>query len=86
VGQLGAPLDHERGSATAERVGDESVAVHLAATQREEHTTLLHLARIGVEGPEGVSDLGASDLATTGRLEELEEGQLHTSSVERRAM
>jgi len=39
VGDLGAPLHDQRSGATAEGVGDEAMAVHLAAAQREEDAT-----------------------------------------------
>src|SRR5258708_39335816 len=53
------------------------MSIGLAASQREEHASLHDLAGVGVVRVERISDLGAADLATAGRLEELEEGQSH---------
>ncbi len=77
VGQLRAPLHHQRRRPASERIGDEAMSVRLAASEREEHPSLYDLAGVGVVRVERIADLGAADLATAGRLEELEESQSH---------
>src|SRR3989475_1779372 len=82
VSQLRAPLDDEGRGAASQRVRDEPMPVGLASTQGEEHAPLHDFAGVGVVGRERISDLGASDLATAGRLEQLEERQLHMCKCE----
>src|SRR4029077_2645185 len=77
-GHVHAPLDHDRGRSALDGVVDEPVAVHLRAAQGEEDATIDDFAGVRVKGREGVSDLGSADLTAPGRLEHLEEAELHT--------
>ena len=70
-------LDDDGAGAVRDRVGDESVSVHLGPSQGEEDAARLHLTGIGVIGGEPLADLGAADLTTARGLEDLEEGQTH---------
>ena len=70
-------IDHDRCRAPRDRVAHELVAVFVRAAQREEQAALPHLARVGVKRGERLADLGAADLATARRLEDLEEAQPH---------
>src|SRR5260370_40830860 len=55
-------------------LGEAAMSIGLAASQREKHASLHHLAGVGGERVERISDLGAAELATAGRLEEVEGG------------
>src|SRR4029077_10846948 len=78
--RLEATLDHDGGGAADDRVLHELMAVHLRAAQGEENAAGLHLARVGVVRGVPLTDLGAADFATAGRLEQVEECQLHVLS------
>ncbi len=86
VRQLRPPLHHQRRGPASERIGDEAMSVRFATSQREEDASLHDLAGVGVVGVERISDLGAADLATAGRLEKLEERQSHMCKCETRGV
>ena len=72
-----AAFDDQGGCPAIDGVFHERVPVHLRALEGKEHPAGDDLARVRMEGAEGIADHGAADLAAPGRLEDLEEGQLH---------
>ena len=81
AGDFPLSLHDHGGRSPRDGVRDELVAVHLRAAKGEEQATMLHLARVGVEAGERLPDLGAADLASARRLEDLEEAEPHVSAV-----